>query len=85
MLLEGVEFDSPKDDESLLPTVMANSPMRNSRRSMVTHPTKRSGVALNQALELIAGILPSEFESWDEVPESYRELGGASESTNTNG
>jgi DNA (cytosine-5)-methyltransferase 1 len=39
---------------------------------MVTHPTKRSGVALNQALELMAGILPAEFESWDEVPDGYR-------------
>jgi hypothetical protein len=59
--------------ESLfLPTVMANSPMRNSRRSMVTHPDKRSGVALNQALELMAGVLPSEFESWDEVPQNYQ-------------
>jgi hypothetical protein len=74
ILLDGMGFDSPKDDESLLPTVMANSPMRNSRRSMVTHPTKRSGVALNQALELIAGLLPSEFESWDEVPDNYRDL-----------
>jgi hypothetical protein len=51
---------------------MANSPMRNSRRSMVTHPNKRSGVALNQALELMAGVLPSEFESWDEVPQNYQ-------------
>jgi DNA (cytosine-5)-methyltransferase 1 len=39
---------------------------------MVTHPEKRSGVALNQALELASGILPSEFESWDEVPNNYQ-------------
>jgi len=87
MLLEGVSFENSKEDESLLPTVMANSPMRNSRRSMVTHPDKRSGVALNQAIELIAGVLPAEFESWDEVPNNYRDLepGGAdSESTNSN-
>lgn len=55
---------------NLLPTVMANSPMRNSRRAMVTHPDKRSGVALNQALEIMQGVLPKEFESWDEVPAS---------------
>jgi hypothetical protein len=55
---------------NLLPTVMANSPMRNSRRAMVTHPDKRSGVALNQALEIMQGVLPKEFDSWDEVPES---------------
>lgn len=60
----------------VLPTVMANSPMRNSRRSMVTHPTKRSSVALNQALEIVAGQLPAEFETWDEVPDGYREFGG---------
>jgi DNA (cytosine-5)-methyltransferase 1 len=39
---------------------------------MVTHPHKRSGVALNQALELMAGVLPSEFESWNEVPQNYQ-------------
>jgi DNA (cytosine-5)-methyltransferase 1 len=39
---------------------------------MVTHPTKRSGVALNQAIELMQGILPKEFENWDEVPEALR-------------
>jgi hypothetical protein len=39
---------------------------------MVTHPEKRSGVALNQALELASGILPPEFESWDEVPNNYQ-------------
>jgi hypothetical protein len=39
---------------------------------MVTHPEKRSGVALNQALELLSGILPPEFESWDEVPNNYQ-------------
>ncbi len=62
------------DDAPVLPTVMANSPMRNSRRSMVTHPTKRSSVALNQAIELVQGILPPEFENWDEVPDGYRDL-----------
>lgn len=39
---------------------------------MVTHADKRSGVALNQALELMAGVLPAEFESWDEVPANYQ-------------
>jgi hypothetical protein len=77
ILLNGIDLVSVSTDESLLPTVMANSPMRNSRRSMVTHPTKRSGVALNQALELIAGILPVEFDSWDEVPNNYRNLENA--------
>ena len=49
---------------------MANGPMRNSRRAMVTHPTKRSSVALNQAIEIAQGVLPREFQSWDEVPGS---------------
>ena len=74
MLLEGV--DSMTDELPVLPTVMANSPMRNSRRAMVTHPTKRSSVALNQAIELMQGKLPSEFESWDEVPDGYKDAGG---------
>lgn len=39
---------------------------------MVTHPDKRSSVGLNQAIELAQGVLPKEFESWDEVPESLR-------------
>lgn len=64
---------------STLPTVMATGPMRNSRRAMVTHPDKVSGVALNQALEFVAGILPIEFESWDEVPPAYQEFKPASE------
>jgi hypothetical protein len=54
----------------VLPTVLANGPMRNSRRAMVTHPTKRSSVGLNQAIEIASGVLPREFESWDEVPAS---------------
>jgi hypothetical protein len=37
---------------------------------MVTHPTKRSSVALNQAIEIAQGVLPREFESWNEVPGS---------------
>jgi hypothetical protein len=73
-LLGNSELNKLQDNASLLPTVMANSPMRNSRRSMVTHPTKRSGVALNQALELISGVLPAEFESWDEVPANYQDI-----------
>ena len=73
-LLGNSELNKLQDNASLLPTVMANSPMRNSRRSMVTHPTKRSGVALNQALELISGVLPAEFESWDEVPANYQDM-----------
>lgn len=39
---------------------------------MVTHPDKRSSVGLNQAIELAQGILPKEFESWDEVPDSLK-------------
>lgn len=73
-LLGNSELNKLQDNASLLPTVMANSPMRNSRRSMVTHPTKRSGVALNQALELISGVLTAEFESWDEVPANYQDI-----------
>lgn len=59
---------SSLDSVAKLPTVLASGPMRNSRRAMVTHPTKRSSVGLNQAIELAQGILPKEFESWDEVP-----------------
>lgn len=76
MLLTGIAVNDESDSEDLLPTVMANSPMRNSRRAMVTHPTKRSGVALNQAIELMQGILPGEFESWDEVPPGYQSARG---------
>lgn len=72
ILLEGTTYQA--NEEPVLPTVMASSPMRNSRRSMVTHPTKRSSVALNQALEIVAGHLPAEFENWDEVPDGYREF-----------
>jgi hypothetical protein len=76
VLLEGLADFAP--DLPTLPTVMANGPMRNSRRAMVTHPTKRSSVALNQAIELMQGQLPAEFQSWDEVPDGYKDanLGG---------
>lgn len=69
-LREVVVNELPDQVDNLLPTVLANGPMRNSRRAMVTHPTKRSGVGLNQAIEIAQGILPREFESWDEVPAS---------------
>lgn len=72
ILLEGTTYQP--NEAPVLPTVMANSPMRNSRRSMVTHPTKRSSVALNQALEIVAGHLPAEFKNWEEVPDGYREF-----------
>jgi hypothetical protein len=55
---------------SLLPTPTTASSQRNSRGA-VTHPTKPSGVQLEQAIELAQGILPREFESWDEVSASY--------------
>jgi len=71
VLLDGLSNLS--SDLPILPTVMANSPMRNSRRAMVTHPTKKSSVALNQAIELMQGQLPAEFESWDEVPDGYKD------------
>lgn len=54
----------------LLPTPTTASTQRNSRGA-VTHPTKPSGVQLEQAIELAQGILPREFESWDEVSASY--------------
>jgi hypothetical protein len=56
--------------KSLLPTPTTGSSQRNSRGA-VTHPTKPSGVQLEQAIELAQGILPREFESWDEVGASY--------------
>ena len=57
---------------AMLPTVLANSPMRTSRRAMLTKEGGRAHVSLNQAVELAQGELPREFESWDEVPESVR-------------
>jgi DNA (cytosine-5)-methyltransferase 1 len=46
---------------------------------MVTHPTKRSSVGLNQAIEIAQGILPREFHSWGEVPQSLLRTPAASE------
>jgi len=58
--------------EILLPTVLANSPMRTSRRAMTTKEGGYAHVSLNQAIEIAQGILPKEFESWDEVPKSIK-------------
>ena len=37
-------------------------------------PGHQSSIALAQAVELVAGVLPREFESWDEVPPAGRKL-----------
>ena len=56
-------------DAPNLPTPTTQSAQRNSRASMV-ESAKRAGIQLEQAIELAQGILPKEFKSWEEVPES---------------
>ena len=58
-------------DAPNLPTPTTQSSQRNSRGAMV-EAAKRAGVQLEQAIEIANGILPREFKSWDEVPESLR-------------
>jgi hypothetical protein len=57
---------SPSDEGWLLPTPRVTSE-RNSRKAMVEN-RQWSGLSLAQAVEVASGILPREFESWDEVP-----------------
>lgn len=52
----------------LLPTPRVTSE-RNSRKSM-TENQQWASVALAQALEIAQGVLPREFETWEEVPGS---------------
>lgn len=54
----------------LLPTTTTSASQRNSRQTM-TNPGKKAGIQLEQAIEIAQGILPREFESWDEVGESF--------------
>jgi hypothetical protein len=46
---------------------------RNSRKAL-TLAGHKSSIALEQAVELAMGVLPKEFESWDEVPPAGRKL-----------
>jgi hypothetical protein len=45
---------------------------RNSRRALTQQHF--SGLALEQAVEVRAGILPREFETWDEMPPSAKQM-----------
>src|SRR4030095_14635170 len=50
---------------------------RNSRQALTNvkgHPSGRSGLGLEQAVELDAGHLPKELHSWNEVPQSVSDV-----------
>lgn len=58
------------------PTIRAGDP-RNSRSAIVNaknHPSGASGLALEQAVEAIAGVLPRELNSISELPPRYQDL-----------
>lgn len=55
----------------LLPTPTTSSSQRNSRGTMLNE-TKAAGVQLEQAIEFAQGILPREFQSWDEAPDRFK-------------
>ncbi len=61
-----------KRAERLLPTPR-QAATRSSRKAMVENQ-QWSAVSLEQALEIAEGILPREFESWEEVPGWMQEL-----------
>lgn len=62
---------------SLLPTPCAGT-NRNSRgavRLTGSHKGKHGiALGLEQVIELMGGVLPKEFRSWDEVPDFYIRL-----------
>lgn len=77
----------PLPDPNMLPTPRAGV-NRNSRNALTgkhherygrSAAAARSGAGLEQALELAQGILPIEFDSWDEVPESLLPTPAASQ------
>lgn len=57
---------------ALLPTHRSNA-TRSSRKAM-TENRQWSAPSLEQAVEIAQGILPREFESWDEVPGRSRDM-----------
>jgi hypothetical protein len=67
------------DEEWLLPTPATTH--RASRRALLGPKFGKSErihwtmPGLEQVLEMLQGILPREFHSWDEVKGRYRELG----------
>lgn len=65
------------NSETLLPTPTTGS-NRNSRNAIhqLGIPHQRHGTALGlaQAMELTMGILPKEFDNWQQVPDHYRRL-----------
>jgi len=55
------------------PTPRVGGANRNSRQAITNtkgHPSGRSGLGLEQAVEVAAGVLPMELQSWSEVPAS---------------
>lgn len=58
------------DSGSLLPTPRVAA-MRTGR-SAATRLDSRSGPSLEQAVEIAAGRLPREFETWEELPASWQ-------------
>ena len=67
------------ENEWLLPTPTTMN--RASRRALLgpkfgnSNRTHWTMPGLEQVLEMLQGILPKEFHSWDEVQGRYRELG----------
>jgi hypothetical protein len=71
---EGVAVELPADPpappSTLFPTPRAAKVDRTSRRAALESHS-RSGPSLGQAVEIAAGTLPPEFDSWEELPPSW--------------
>lgn len=70
---DGKGHNQRRDDTCLTGALLPTPRVAASRtsRSAATRPDSRSGPSIAQAIECAEGVLPREFESWDELPASW--------------